>query len=159
MSDIFDEHDLEYRVFRPYFESLGFSSKLAGKLHDLMQDAHAELRTIGNSIPAETLAAYPEILNLAITYGKWHPRSTPIDEDTEMALKHYFPEDYKARTRLLDQWLLEERVEDHVSVKRVRSIDNYRDELAGEMAAYPMFPITFPDEVDDDRNIADYADA
>jgi len=159
MSDTFDEHDLEYRVFRPHFESLGFSSSLAGKLHDFMQEAHAELRTIGNSIPADTLAAYPEILNLAITYGKWHPRSTPIDEDTEMASKHYFPEDYKARTRLFDQWLLEERVEDHVSVKRVRSIDNYRDDLAGEMAAYPMYPITFPDEVDDDRNIADYADA
>ena len=159
MSDTFDEHDLEYRVFRPHFESLGFSSSLAGKLHDFMQEAHAELRTIGNSIPADTLAAYPEILNLAITYGKWHPRSTPIDEDTEMASKHYFPEDYKARTRLFDQWLLEERVEDHVSVKRVRSIDTYRDELAGEMAAYPMYPITFPDEVDDDRNIADYADA
>ena len=159
MSDTFDEHDLEYRVFRRHFESLGFSSSLAGKLHDFMQEAHAELCTIGDSIPAETLAAYPEILNLAITYGKWHPRSTPIDEDTEMALKHYFPEDYKARTRLFDQWLLEERVEDHVSVKRVRSIDNYRDELAGEMAAYPIYPITFPDEVDDDRNIADYADA
>jgi len=159
MSDKFDEHDLEYRVFRRHFESLGFSSNFAGKLHDFMQEAHAELRTIGSSIPTGTLAAYPEILNLAITYGKWHPRSTPIDEDTEMASKHYFPEDYKARTRLFDQWLLEERVEDHVSVKRVRSIDNYRDELAGEMAAYPMYPITFADEVDDDRNIADYADA
>ena len=155
MSDKFDEHDLAYRVFRPHFESLGFSSSLAGKLHDFMEEAHAELRTIGSSIPAETLAAYPEIVSLAITYGKWHPRSTPIDEDTP----HYSLEDYKARTRLLDQWLLEERVEDHVSVKRVRSIDNYRDELAGEMAAYPMYPITFADEVDDDRNIADYADA
>lgn len=158
MSDIFDEHDLEYRVFRPHFESLGFSSSLAGKLHDFMEEAHAELRTIGSSIPAETLAAYPEIVSLAITYGKWHPRSTPIDENTT----HYSPEDYedyKARTRLLDQWLLEERVEDHVSVKRVRSIDSYRDELAGEMAAYPIYPITFADEVDDDRNIADYADA
>ena len=159
MSDTFDEHDLEYRVFRPHLESLGFSSSLAGKLHDFMQEAHAELRTIGDSIPDEVLAAYPEIINLAITYGKWHPRSTPIGEDTPLALKHSFPEDYKARTRLFDQWLLEERVEDHVSVKRVRSIDNYRDELAGEMAAYPMFPITFADEVDDDRNIADYADA
>jgi len=159
MSDTFDEHDLEYRVFRPHFESLGFSGNFAGKLHDFMQEAHAELRTIGDSIPDEVLAAYPEIINLAITYGKWHPRSTPIDEDTPLALKHYFPEDYKARTRLFDQWLLEERVEDHVSVKRGRSIDNYRDELAGEMAAYPIYPITFADEVDDDRNIADYADA
>lgn len=155
MSDKFDEHDLEYRVFRRHFESLGFSSRLAGKLHDLMQDAHAELCTIGSSIPTETLAAYPEIVSLAITYGKWHPRSTPIDEDTP----HYSLEDYKARTRLLDQWLLEERVEKYVSEQRVRSIDSYRDDLAGEMAAYPMFPITFPDEVDDDRNIADYADA
>ena len=122
------------------------------------------MRTIGNSIPDETLAAYPEILNLAITYGKWHPRSTPIDEDTEMASKHYFPEDYKARTRLLDQWLLEERRKSDGSgylsdIKRVKGIDNYRDDLAGEMAAYPIYPITFPDEVDDDRNIADYADA
>ena len=155
MSDTFDEHDLEYRVFRPHFESLGFSGSFAGKLHDFMQEAHSELRTIGDSIPDEVLAAYPEIVSLAITYGKWHPRSTPIDEDTP----HYSLEDYKARTRLFDQWLLEERVEDHVSVKRVRSIDNYRDELAGEMAAYPIYPITFADEVDDDRNIADYADA
>ena len=164
MSDKFDEHDLEYRVFRPHFESLGFSSSLASKLHDFMQEAHAELRTIGDSIPAETLAAYPEILNLAITYGKWHPRSTPIDEDSEIASKHYFPEDYKTRTRLLDQWLLEERAEYSRSrygadTQKVNRIDNYRDDLAGEMAAYPMFPITFPDEVDDDRNLADYADA
>ena len=164
MSDKFDEHDLEFRVFRPHFESLGFSSSLASKLHDFMQEAHAELRTIGDSIPAETLAAYPEILNLAITYGKWHPRSTPIDEDSETASKHYFPEDYKTRTRLLDQWLLKERAE-YSSTRygadalKVTRIDNYRDDLAGEMAAYPMFPITFPDEVDDDRNLADYADA
>ena len=73
MSDKFDEHDLEYRLFRPHLQSLGFSSDFAGKLHDFMQEAHAELRTIGSSIPDETLAAYPEILNLAITYGKWHP--------------------------------------------------------------------------------------
>ena len=164
MSDTFDEHDLEYRLFRPHFESLGFSSDFAMKLHDFMQEAHAELRTIGNSIPDETLAAYPEILNLAITYGKWPPRSTPIDEDTEVASKHYFPEDYKTRTRLLDQWLLEERRKSDGSgylsdIKRVKGIDNYRDDLAGEMAAYPIYPITFPDEVDDDRNLADYADA
>lgn len=164
MSDKFDEHDLEYRVFRPHLQSLGFSSDFAGKLHNFMEEAHAELRTIGDSIPAETLAAYPEILNLAITYGKWHPRSTPIDEDTELALKHYFPEDYKARTRLLDKWLLEERAE-YSSTRygsdtlKVHRIDNYRDELAGEMAAWPMYPITFADEVDDDRNLADYADA
>ena len=160
MSDKFDEHDLEYRVFRRHFESLGFSSNLAGKLHDFMQEAHAELRTIGSSIPTETLAAYPEIVSLAITYGKWHPRSTPINEDTP----HYSLEDYKARTRLLDQWLLEERREadnsDYRSDRKwVKNVDNYRDDLAGEMAAYPMFPITFPDEVDEDRNIADYADA
>ena len=164
MSDKFDEHDLEYRLFRPHLQSLGFSSDFAGKLHDFMQEAHAELRTIGSSIPDETLAAYPEILNLAITYGKWHPRSTPIDEDSETASKHYFPEDYKTRTRLLDQWLLEERAEYSGSrygsdTQKVNRIDNYRDDLAGEMAAYPMFPITFPDEVDDDRNLADYADA
>jgi len=164
MSDTFDEHDLEYRVLRPHFESLGFSSSLAGKLHDFMQEAHDELCTIGDSIPAETLAAYPEILNLAITYGKWHPRSTPIDENTPLASKHYFPEDYKTRTRLLDQWLLAERREadnsDYRSDRKwVKNVDNYRDDLAGEMAAYPMYPITFADEVDDDRNLADYADA
>ena len=164
MSDKFDEHDREFRVFRRHFESLGFSSNFAGKLHDFMQEAHAELRTIGSSIPDETLAAYPEILNLAITYGKWHPRSTPIDENTPLASKHYFPEDYKTRTRLFDQWLLAERREadnsDYRSDRKwVKNVDNYRDDLAGEMAAYPMFPITFPDEVDDDRNIADYADA
>ena len=163
MSDTFDEHDLEYRVFRPHFESLGFSSNFAMKLHDFMQEAHAELRTIGSSIPAETLAAYPEIVSLAITYGKWHPRSTPIDENTP----HYSPEDYedyKTRTRLFDQWLLEERRKSDGSdyrsdTKRVKGIDNYRDDLAGEMAAYPMYPIAFADEVDDDRNLADYVDA
>ena len=92
------------------------------------------------------------------------PRSTPIDENTPLASKHYFPEDYKARTRLLDQWLLEERAEYSGSrygadTQKVNRIDNYRDDLAGEMAAYPMYPITFADEVDDDRNLADYADA
>ena len=87
-----------------------------------------------------------------------NPKLKQALEDANVSVREDY-EDYKARTRLLDQWLLEERVEDHVSVKRVRSIDNYRDELAGEMAAYPIYPITFADEVDDDRNIADYADA
>ena len=122
----FSETALKMRVFEEHLQSLGFSERFSNALRSFMEEAHAELRISGDSLPEDTLRRYHEIVSLAATYGTWHPTASRIDND----LGAFTESNNKIRNHNFDCWLLDKRDEANESnyseAKLVAQIDNYR---------------------------------
>tara|TARA_R110002012_G_scaffold27404_1_gene87846 strand:- start:83 stop:619 length:537 start_codon:yes stop_codon:yes gene_type:complete len=172
MTKQFDHQDTEFRVIRDQFESLGFSSDLAGKLHNLMEQAHTELLTMGEAIPDEAINHFPEIVTLAKTYAAWNLRAAPVPNHiayrTDVAANHALIDDaiHVERTQALRERLVSVKDDDDNYLSRtkqnelLRHINSLYLELETVMDRAKIRPakVTVDDLIDDDRCEADYAD-